>query len=123
MNKYKLTVPSTRLHNARTMTAAELKTVAQKELLEYTTFWETTMIPDMQHDTHLAAEMYNQALTVMTDLFGPHSKQVKYLTRNYNSGDNLVSRYYKQFAPPSTVSKWMDCAYDVAPEFVFGEQY
>lgn len=123
MSNHKLTVPPTRLRAARTMTAAELKTITEKELLEYTSFWETDMLSDMEHDSRLASEKFNQAMNVMTDLFGDDSKQVKYLLRNYNKGDNLTSRFYKQFVPPSTIARWMDCVEQVAPEFVFGAEY
>lgn len=123
MSNHKLTVPPTRLRAARTMTAAELKTITKKELLEYTSFWETDMISDMEHDSRLASEKFNQAMNVMTDLFGGESKQVKYLLRNYNKGDNLTSRFYKQFVEPSTIARWMNCVEQVAPEFVFGAEY
>jgi|DEB0MinimDraft_3_1074331.scaffolds.fasta_scaffold119820_2 hypothetical protein len=123
MSNYKLTVPPTRLRAARTMTAAELKTITEKELLEYTSFWETDMIADMDRDNGLASEKFDQAMNVMTDLFGDESKQVKYLLRNYNKGDNLTNRFYKQFVPPSTIARWMNCVEQVAPEFVFGEKY
>lgn len=123
MSNHKLTVPPTRLRAARTMTAAELKTITEKELLEYTSFWETDMISDMEHDSRVASEKFNQAMNVMTDLFGDDSKQVKYLLRNYNKGDNLTSRFYKQFVEPSTIARWMNCVEQVAPEFVFGAEY
>lgn len=123
MSNHKLTVPPTRLRAARTMTAAELKTITEKELLEYTSFWETDMISDMEHDSRLASEKFSQAMNVMTDLFGAESKQVKYLLRNYNKGDNLTSRFYKQFVQPSTIARWMNCVDQVAPEFVFGAEY
>jgi hypothetical protein len=102
---FELKVPSGRLRFARFMSVAELKTITEQEIINYTTEWHSTIQPAQEKDFSTLSNKINDLFEQGSEIFGEGSKQEKYLKRNYKAGDTKIHAHYDEFLTPEAICR------------------
>lgn len=104
----KLTAPTSFLRFAKNMTVAELKNISNKDLMVYQSELETFLKLDYEADLHEIGESNQQLTALAEQVYGNTSKQVKYLGRNFQKGENVVDLHYKQYPNMRELTQWIE---------------
>ena len=103
----KLEEPKSYLRLAKNMTVGELKNVTNKDMLEYTAEFTTTIEPAYRADKGAVEEVNIKLVSHAISVYGEHSKQHKYLRRNFSKGESLADTHYANFASPHILEMWV----------------
>ena len=104
----KLTTPKSFLRLAKNMTVGELKNVTDQDLQDYDAEFLATIKPDYEEDFGTVEETNNKMTVLAVDVYGSHSKQHKYLERNFRKGESVVDSHYSQFPSPDSIRTWVE---------------